>query len=622
MSEGRSDLWPQDIVPSSLAMPPYLEPDPIDFASNQYDLAVDENVLSENELRELYDTEEIQRFLHLFSAYVTEVEAPDSPLAKQYPADTTQLDNNGANEYGEYFLEEGDEWAPLDAPQTSKTADPEFRSYQSISAEIAKRYVVPILSPPRPWPLFTLSRLRLATERLYLATIPMYGPFLRQLYNLASWADPAVSMMYCMVFWVLWWYNLLTPAFIMRIFASLLRRRIFPYPSLEDLRRHRKQVLRADEFGEQISARLSMNASGLKEIWRLFQLYDQTTKKAKPSKEKTSHDDSRRTPEQQTNHVNNETDATTLETVDDSEEVQDFKRIILHIVEELADIHERIRNIFIWRKPLSSRLYAIMLATLLLLSFLPTKYIAKSIAFCLGFLFWHVIPVILALPTSEQKRLPALFADVPTDAEYAMELISQRVAAGLDTKPARSRKNHANSDSVESLDNLPNRTEGSSSQSSKVTSIDWKKWGDRVAFGKSAIGDIKRLRPGKVWAVHEVWPPQHPIIPAAVGIPQPQANTEAHIYPCQHGSTPGLLTLTHNTLLFAPLMSQTAKLIVPLAAVKGVKKAGLLKGLNIRWYKSVNGMKEHKEDKFVWVGSRDELFARLVGSNGRQWMKV
>jgi hypothetical protein len=69
-------------------------------------------------------------------------------------------------------------------------------------------------------------------------------------------------------------------------------------------------------------------------------------------------------------------------------------------------------------------------------------------------------------------------------------------------------------------------------------------------------------------------------------------------------------------------MSQTAKLIIPLAAVKGVKKAGLLKGLNIRWQESVDGVKEQKEDKFAWVGSRDELFARLVGSDGRRWMTV
>jgi len=69
-------------------------------------------------------------------------------------------------------------------------------------------------------------------------------------------------------------------------------------------------------------------------------------------------------------------------------------------------------------------------------------------------------------------------------------------------------------------------------------------------------------------------------------------------------------------------MSQNAKVIIQLSSVKGVKKAGLLKGLHIRWTETADGIKEQKEDKFLWVGSRDDLFARLIGSDGRRWMKV
>lgn len=194
----------------------------------------------------------------------------------------------------------------------------------------------------------------------------------------------------------------------------------------------------------------------------------------------------------------------------------------------------RMSSIFIWRRPSSSRLYGVVsfscvalffsphkvliqvLTLIFFLSSLPTKYIVKSVVFVIGFIFWHVVPVILALPSSEKKRsdsilspgigllsdyvvtrLPPLFDNIPTDAEYAMELISQRVAAGLDTRPTRSQKKHLNSDSVESFDSVSKDTKGSLSSSSKDKSIDWKKWGDRVAIGKSAIGDIKRLNPGK-----------------------------------------------------------------------------------------------------------------------------
>lgn len=90
-------------------------------------------------------------------------------------------------------------------------------NYRSLSEEIAyvsfqpcclhilviiyfQQYLVPILPQPRPSaPPFTLGGLRLATERLYLAILPVYGPFLSQLKDLATWEDYGVSLMYCSV---------------------------------------------------------------------------------------------------------------------------------------------------------------------------------------------------------------------------------------------------------------------------------------------------------------------------------------------------------------------------------------------------------------------------------------
>lgn len=94
-------------------------------------------------------------------------------------------------------------------------------------------------------------------------------------------------------------------------------------------------------------------------------------------------------------------------------------------------------------------------------------------------------------------------------------------------------------------------------------------------------------------------------------------------FPAQHTSAPGLITVTTTALLFTPLMSLNPKLIIPLSDVRGVKKAGLLKGLYIRTVDTADdGQKQEKEEKFLWVGGRDELFARLVGAEPRRWMKV
>lgn len=66
-------------------------------------------------------------------------------------------------------------------------------------------------------------------------------------------------------------------------------------------------------------------------------------------------------------------------------------------------------------------------------------------------------------------------------------------------------------------------------------------------------------------------------------------------------------------------MSATAKITIPFCQLQGVKKTGLLKGLSLRWSDERGGS---NEEKFMWVGNRDELFARLIGPDRRRWLKV
>jgi hypothetical protein len=79
-----------------------------------------------------------------------------------------------------------------------------------------------------------------------------------------------------------------------------------------------------------------------------------------------------------------------------------------------------------------------------------------------------------------------------------MELISQRVAAGLQIKPNKPSKGGKKQDPSDDvgISTPAQKHKGSLSQEND-SSIDWKKWGDRVAVGKIAVTDIKRLRPGK-----------------------------------------------------------------------------------------------------------------------------
>ena len=96
-----------------------------------------------------------------------------------------------------------------------------------------------------------------------------------------------------------------------------------------------------------------------------------------------------------------------------------------------------------------------------------------------------------------------------------------------------------------------------------------------------------------------------------------------------------MISLSNNALLFVPATSTKPKLRLALDDIQGVKKIGMtaMPGLSIKWKKgmdsaSFNETREDSamsgtlEEKFWWVGGRDEVFARLVAWGGRKWMHV
>lgn len=118
-------------------------------------------------------------------------------------------------------------------------------------------------------------------------------------------------------------------------------------------------------------------------------------------------------------------------------------------------------------------------------------------------------------------------------------------------------------------------------------------------------------------------PPRSPLAPPyGVDIAKPEQSRDGHTYPAQHSSGPGLITLTGSMLLFTPLMSLDPKFIIPLKRIYSVKKAGMLNGLHMHAALGDGPETGEREEKFKWIGGRDEVFARLVGTEGRRWMKA
>lgn len=315
-----------------------------------------EDELSEQQLRELYDSEEIDRFLNIFSAYVTEVRLPGEPAKRQTNESRVNINEIVARpKEGE--AEEGD-WIPIHggspAPWRLISTAPKSPS-KYLSEHIAQRFIVPHLPPASlPQPLFTFGRLRVTTQRVYLSVEPAYKPFFAYQRRLARWENRRQSFVYCSGFWVLWWYNLLLPSLFLRIFYAVVRRKIFPYPTLQELRNRRREVARADVFGDTVQARLTPSSPfGLQELWRIFKVFNKSKedkgKKLVRDKGKGKTQDRVVVPDE--NMEGNKPpgqgpeEATTV--LDDSEETnqdKDTKRAILETLNNIADLHERIRK--------------------------------------------------------------------------------------------------------------------------------------------------------------------------------------------------------------------------------------------------------------------------------------
>lgn len=150
----------------------------------------------------------------------------------------------------------------------------------------------------------------------------------------------ALTLIAVQAFWVLWLFDLLLPAFFLNLVYILLCRRLLSYPTLPELREHRRKVVHAQEFGNQLQARLlSPSSFGPKDMWRLAKLLPKLTKtKAKgPAKGKAGE-------KEEVNPEDVYVDDDILYPLEETKEEQDMKKLGLRMMTELADFHERLKK--------------------------------------------------------------------------------------------------------------------------------------------------------------------------------------------------------------------------------------------------------------------------------------
>ncbi|CEL56120.1 hypothetical protein RSOLAG1IB_07573 [Rhizoctonia solani AG-1 IB] len=639
-----------------------------------------EQELTDTQLRRLYDDEEIERFLAVFSKATPSVSSGNH-------GKTAVLRSNGQGRQGLEFdvyevddsdteTDVGEPWTyfnssdgqsaintPPTTPGPSTPVETRASSQQPptptyLSARIVA-WIIPRLPPApiAPPHRFRVSDFRLAGQRLYLGTYPFYASFFADLAKLATWSDWDRSARVCAVWWIFWYFNLLLPALFGKILVSLMRRRVVPYPSLKALRERRRLSRGAEDIGDTVegygAATSFFGTRGVPGIgqgggdmgMRNLLKMTRTIIKGKSKKGKEKAKDAG-------NHAAAQMGLSSEEEEDELEhqiDEEDWRTSALKTMEDIADIHERVRNLWLWRREQSSRIYTLVLALILVfVTFTPAQILAKTTYAVIGVFYWFIIPILLAMPPDARKRLPPPLFDVPTDAEYAMSLMSIRVAKGESIVPAslRNGREHGrarrfiasiNPDStatpatphknikdgdpnadqdVHSMRQEAEEKEAVVSHERAVARDVGTTEGEGVPFtaGPPAeVGTLDRLKSSiEASTADLLGKGDDDSTESLQGIGAPQS------VPANHKATPGMLNLNSEGISFTPLLSNKPRMQVPLECVQGVKKTNRTSGLRVRYLSE--GI-EH-EDVFRFVPNRDEIFGKLVGWGGKRWKKV
>ncbi len=127
---------------------------------------------------------------------------------------------------------------------------------------------------------------------------------------------------------------------------SLVRKKLNPYPSLDELRAHRTRIDRSHTFGAMLSARLATSPTlGVQDMWHVFKDYRNTQKLKKATKTLRTEAATGETNDAASIHsVDTEKPEEALEPAIEDIKDEDLKRLGLLVLSDVADLLERVKK--------------------------------------------------------------------------------------------------------------------------------------------------------------------------------------------------------------------------------------------------------------------------------------
>ena len=473
---------------------------------------------------------------------------PDSPVIAPAVPRRAAEESAGDSQYHTYSTNED-----TDAYESASNVMPEPKRRKRPRAERGVRedrvdgvafciaYILAIIEQYAPNDLdeapiteYRESRARSHLERLYIIA-PFWEQLFHRLRELYCWQNPRRTAGAAMIYFVLWYTDMLPAAFFATLLYYVLQFRYMPPDESylhQKVQQRMQRGIDANRLAERLKRRSRLDILDIYKRW------------------------------------------------------QNTYGIASQVMTgDIADFHEKVKNILLWRNPRASRSTVAMLSALTAFTTVCSAHcVFKTFMFLLGFTFFALMPLQAHYPRYRRPLNPLwwLVLGSPTDAQYAVQLLRER---------------HQRQQN----------------------------WLQQYQASDSGASDSRKQaydEPLSPSHMHEVR--REELDASPVQDKRPLSNKRLGSFLCQHHGMPGHLVITPTHLYFSPLhiVGSGKHYLTRLDDIVGLRKTHSLR----LWLWSSNGLKVSLRNRgslqFQNMTHRDDAFNLLLTFGSEVWRKV
>jgi len=465
-----------------------------------------------------------------------------------------------------------------------------------VAAKLERYCPNALRSSPTQAPV-SMSQLKAQASRCYVAILPELWHFIsgNHLSNIYRWENPRRTAFYLFTYYLLWAMDMI-PSFIVAYGLYLLINRQLNPPTISQLR---QEVNQRHQLGQQTETMESQGYFDMKGgsvtkvvlgnsmVFAGVALGSNLPDKGKLANghgSSSSHTLPKKSDKAKSANDHGSSSSHTLPKKSDYRGLYSFSRSLYSdygqeiqiMLADLADIGEKIRNLYLWRRPRACWRTSFMLVGILLYTMvISQKWLVKNFLGWLGIEFFFLLGFTDKHPQFRKILNPIwlILYDIPTDSEFALQVLQERGKKTneslLHNCKVTKRHHHHHSNFIhkksKSVPSGTDRTKQDSADSSSVNHLP--KQGDTtssdrpVPFSPRSISDVNTW---KRWS-HKVAHSGSEVINLAKNIYAGEENSHSEnktndlldnnikTFAILNGKVPGNLVVQKDCISFEPI---------------------------------------------------------------------